>query len=58
MAHKARCSDQNNFIEEIHQEMKHDYVNSNGKDIVALMIGNHKIRFESISQRETTFDHY
>ena len=58
MAHNARCSDQNNSIEDIHQEMKRDYINSNGKDVVALMIGNYKIKFESISQRETTLDHY
>ena len=58
MAHKARCSNQNNAIEEIHQKMKQDCINSNGKDVVALMIGDYKMKFEPMSQRETTLDHY
>ena len=58
MAHKVRCSNQNNAIEEIHQKMKQDCINSNGKDVVALMIGDYKMKFEPMSQRETTLDHY
>ena len=58
MAHKARCTNQNHAIEEIHLKMKKTCIDSNGKDIVALMIGDYKMKFEPMSQRETTLDHY
>ena len=58
MAHKARCTNQNHAIEEIHQNMKKMCIDSNGKQIVALMIGDYKMKFEPMSQRETTLDHY
>ena len=38
--------------------MKQSCVNTNGKETLALMIGDYKMKFEPMSQRETTFDHY
>ncbi len=58
MAHKARCANQNNAIEEIHNMMKKKCISSNGYVIVALTIGDYKMKFEPMSLRETTLDHY
>ena len=33
-------------------------IDSNSKNIVALMIGDYKMKFEPMSQRETTLNHY
>ena len=51
MAHKARCTNQNHAIEEIHQKMKKTCIDSNGKNIVALMIGDYKMKFEPCHSR-------
>ena len=58
MTHKVRCTNQNYVIDEIHQKMKNTCIDSNGKNIVALMIGDYKIKFEPMLQCETTLDHY
>ena len=58
MSHKARCTNQNFAIDEIHAKMKQKCTESNGRNIIALMIGDFKMKFEPMSQRETTLDHY
>ena len=58
MAHKARCCNQNRAIEKIHEKMKESCVKSKGKNIIATMIGDFKMKFEPLSARETTLDHY
>ena len=58
MAHKARCANQNKAIEEIHSKLKRQCTSSNGNEITAVMIGDYKMKFEAMSSRETTLDHY
>jgi len=58
MAHKARCANQNKAIEEIHSKLKRQCTSSNCNEITAVMIGDYKMKFEAMSSRETTLDHY
>ena len=58
MGHKSRCTNQNQAIEKIHEKMVKKCADSNGKDIVAMVIADYKMKFEPISARETTLDHY
>ncbi len=58
MAHKARNSNQNRAIEKIHENMKESCVKLKGKNVIATMIGDFKMKFEPLSALETTLDHY
>ena len=58
MGHKARCTNQNQSIEKIHEGMGKNCADSNGKDVIAIVIVDYKMKFEPISARETTLDHY
>ena len=58
MAHKARCTNQNLAISEIEKDMKRKCLEGNNNDTHAIMIGDYKMKFESLSSQETTYDHY
>ena len=58
MGHKARCTNQNKAIEKIHERMAKKCADSNGKDVIAMVIADYKMKFEPISARETTIDHF
>ena len=58
MSHKARCNNENYAIDKIHAKMKQKHTDSNGKNIIALIIGDCKMKFEPMSQRETNLNHY
>ena len=55
MGHKARCTNQNRAI---HENMVKKCADSNGKDVVTMVVADYKMKFEPISARETTLDHY
>ena len=58
MAHKAHCANQSKAIEEIRSKLNKKYITSNGNDIIAVMIGDYKLKFETMTSCETTLDHY
>ena len=58
MSHKARRTNQNYAIDKIHTKMKKKCTDSKERNIIALMIGDFKMKAEPISQRETTLNHY
>ena len=58
MAHRVRCKNQSNAIDNIKQDMIDRIKASNGSDVHALMIIDFKMKFEPLSARETTLDHY
>ena len=58
MGHRARCTNQNNAISNIEIDMKTSCMDRKNKEVTAIMIGDFKMKFEPISSRETTVDHY
>ena len=58
MGHHARCTNQNNAISNIENDMKTSCMDRKNKGVTAIMIGDFKMKFEPISSRETTVDHY
>ena len=58
MGHRARCTNQNRAIDDVHNRMKEECISGIKKDITALIIGDFKMKFEPMSTRETTLDHY
>ena len=57
MGHRARCTNQNLAITEIEKQMKEDCMNKR-KGVKAIMKGDFKMKFEPMSSRETTINHY
>ena len=57
MTHKAHCANQKKAIEEIHTKSKRQCTTSNDNKITAVMIGDYKMKFETMSSRETMLDH-
>ena len=58
MGHRSRCTNQNAAIDDIDDRMKTECINGNEKGMTALMIGDFKMKFEPISTRETSLDHF
>ena len=58
ISHKARRTNQNYAIDKIHTKMKKKCTDSKERNIIALMIGDFKMKAEPISQRETTLNHH
>ena len=58
MAHKMRCKCQNIAIDKLDEDIKNRCILSNGKDVVAILICDFKMKFEPVSARETTLDHF
>ena len=58
MGHRARCTNQNKAINSIENKMKTSCMDRKIKGVTAIMIGDFKMKFEPISSRETTVDHY
>ena len=58
MAHRVRCKNQSIAIDKIKQEMIDTVKTSNGSNVHALMIIDFKMKFEPLSSRETSLDHY
>ena len=58
MGHRARCTNQNKAISQIEEQMKRDCLDKRNRGVRAIMIGDFKMKFEPMSSRETTLDHY
>ncbi len=58
MGHQARCTNQNKAIREIEEQIKRDGLDKRNRGVQAIMIGDFKMKFEPMSSRETTLDHY
>ena len=58
MGHRARCTNQNKAISDIEQKMKDDCLDKSNRNVTAIMIGDFKMKFEPMSSRESSIDHY
>ena len=58
MGHKMRCKNQQISIANIHKTMIQRLMDSDGKDILSLVVADFKMKYEPQSSRETTLDHY
>ena len=58
MAHKVRCTNQNIAIKSIENNMITKLKESNGDHVQCMMIVDFKMKFEPMSSRETTLDHF
>ena len=58
MGHKMRCKNQQLSITNIDKTMKQRLVDSDGIDILSLIVADFKMKYEPQSSRETTLDHY
>ena len=58
MAHKVRCTNKNIAIKRIENNMITKLKESNGNHIQSMMMVDFKIKFEPISSRETTLEHF
>ena len=58
MGHQMRCANQNYGIDKIKKQMVQKLIESNGREVQALMIIDFKMKFEPISARETSLEHY
>ena len=58
MSHRARCKNQVDAIQSIDDRMKQKLLDSDGKYILGSIIADFKMKFEPMSSRETTLDHY
>ena len=58
MGHRARCTNQNKAISNIEQKLKEKCLDKRNRGVAAIMIGDFKIKFEPMSNIETTLDYY
>ena len=58
MGHKARCSNQSQSIRNIEEGLKDKCSKSKGDKVEALLIMDFKMKFNPMSSRESTIDHY
>ena len=58
MGHKMRCKNQQISIANIEKTMIQRLMDSDGLDILSLVVADFKMKFEPQSSRETTLDHY
>ena len=58
MGHKARCSNQSQSIRNIEEDLKDKCSKSKGDKVEALLIMDFKMKFNPMSSRESTIDHY
>ena len=58
MGHRMRCTNQNEAINKLKDDMVKKLLESNGTDVCALMIIDFKMKFEPASARETSLEHY
>ena len=58
MGHKARCKNQSEYIKQVENDMKKVCIDSRGEDIRGLLVMDFKIKFNPISARESTIEHY
>ena len=59
LGHRARCLNKNIPIRKLEERLKVACMNNRmNKDITAIMIGDFKMKYEPLSSRESTLDHY
>ena len=58
MAHVCRCTYQSQYLQFIDKGMKIEYLMTKGKKTKGLMIIDFKMKFETMSVRESTLEHY
>lgn len=58
MAHKCRVRCPQLGIEAIYNEMREDFVENDGNNVHAVLLMDFKMKFEPVSGRETTLEHY
>ena len=58
MGHKMRCKNQQISIANIEKTMIQRLMDSDGLDILSLVVADFKMKYEPQSSRETTLDHY
>ena len=58
MGHKAQCKNQSEYIKQVENDMKKVCIDSRGEDIRGLLVMDFKIKFNPISARESTIEHY
>ena len=58
MGHKARCKNQSEYIKQVEDDMKKVCIDSKGEDTRGLLVMDFKMKFNPISARESTIEHY
>ena len=58
MGHKCRVRCQQLGIEAIYKEMREDFIESDGNNVHGVLLMDFKMKFEPVSGRETTLEHY
>ena len=58
MGHKARCTNQNESIKKIEDDMKKVCIESNRKNVKGLLVMDFKMKFNPLDARESTINHY
>ena len=58
MGHKARCKNQSEYIKQVENDMKELCIDSKGENTTGLLVMDFKMKFDPISARESTIEHY
>ena len=58
MAHVYRCTSQSAKINKVVETLNEKCISSKGDVVYALMIADFKVKFETLSSRESTIDHF
>ena len=58
MGHNARCKNQSEYIKKVENHMKKVCIDSKGEDIRGLQVMDFKMKFNPITARESSIEHY